>query len=123
MIDEFLEEISIMRLLSHPNIVKLVGAWKKGSELYVRLPRAPLHSLPQIAMELCSGGAASDLYQGRFRYYFLPRLTRLLVLEKPVPEPIIAYLVRETLKVRPPLSLRAEPAVRNRELGDRLLPR
>lgn len=34
-IDEFLEEITIMRLLSHPNIVKLVGAWKKGSELYV----------------------------------------------------------------------------------------
>lgn len=32
---EFLTEISIMRKLNHRNIVRLVGAWKKNSELFV----------------------------------------------------------------------------------------
>jgi len=68
-LDEFLPEISIMRGLQHANVVRLHGAWKKGHDLF-------------IAMELCTGGAASDLYS---------RVSR------GVPEPVIGAIVRETL--------------------------
>lgn len=36
-------------------------------------------------MELCGGGAGNDLYQ---------------VLDKPVPEKVIAFVTRESLRVR-----------------------
>ncbi len=61
-----------MRILTHPNVVTFFGAWKKGSDLFVSilyvihsnlvfLNDVVSHGL-QIAMELCGGGAASDLY-------------------------------------------------------------
>ena len=59
-----------MRELNHPNVVKFYGAWLRKKELY-------------IAMELCQGGAGNDLYQ---------------IPSKPVPEPVIALLMRDMLR-------------------------
>eukprot|EP01117_Protostelium_nocturnum_P007762 TRINITY_DN2779_c1_g1_i1.p1 TRINITY_DN2779_c1_g1~~TRINITY_DN2779_c1_g1_i1.p1 ORF type:complete len:908 (+),score=435.89 TRINITY_DN2779_c1_g1_i1:130-2853(+) len=49
-LDDFLVEITILRKCKHHNIVGFYGAWMKGEELF-------------IAMELCDGGAVSDIYQ------------------------------------------------------------
>lgn len=34
--DDLAIEISILKMCSHPNIVKFYGGWKKGDELFVR---------------------------------------------------------------------------------------
>lgn len=48
--EEMMIEILILQKCSDKNIVKYFGSWKKGEELF-------------IAMELCDGGSANDLYQ------------------------------------------------------------
>jgi hypothetical protein len=70
-------------------VVKFYGSWKKQEELFVRiLIVSNLVSsclcFVKIAMELCGGGAGNDLYQ---------------VLDRPVPENVIAYVTRESLRV------------------------
>jgi serine/threonine protein kinase len=65
-VEKMLAEVKIMKLCSHPNIVKFYGAWLKDDELFVRLKflcSLFAHRL-QIAMELCGGGSVQDLYQG-----------------------------------------------------------
>jgi len=69
--EEMMIEIQVLeRCVGHNNIVKYVGSWKKGDELF-------------IAMELCGGGSANDLYQ---------------ILEAPLQEPQIAWITQESLK-------------------------
>eukprot|EP01104_Vermistella_antarctica_P010373 TRINITY_DN276_c0_g1_i1.p1 TRINITY_DN276_c0_g1~~TRINITY_DN276_c0_g1_i1.p1 ORF type:complete len:1405 (+),score=445.67 TRINITY_DN276_c0_g1_i1:412-4626(+) len=63
-------EISILRKCEHPNIVKFFGAYQKGDEIY-------------IAMELAQGGAVNTLYE---------------VLDEPLEEDVIAYILQESLK-------------------------
>ena len=66
-LDTMVDEVRIMKMASHPNIVKFYGAWKTGDELFVRnRPAVALlvSSALQIAMELCGGGSVLDLYQG-----------------------------------------------------------
>eukprot|EP01104_Vermistella_antarctica_P000901 TRINITY_DN1098_c0_g2_i1.p1 TRINITY_DN1098_c0_g2~~TRINITY_DN1098_c0_g2_i1.p1 ORF type:complete len:1692 (+),score=469.52 TRINITY_DN1098_c0_g2_i1:276-5351(+) len=63
-------EIQILRDCSHPNVVGYFGSYKKGDEVY-------------IGMELCEGGAINDYYDA---------------IEEPLPEPVIAFIMRETLK-------------------------
>eukprot|EP01087_Luapelamoeba_hula_P008250 TRINITY_DN2058_c1_g1_i1.p1 TRINITY_DN2058_c1_g1~~TRINITY_DN2058_c1_g1_i1.p1 ORF type:complete len:446 (+),score=78.24 TRINITY_DN2058_c1_g1_i1:34-1338(+) len=69
--EEMMIEIQVLeRCVGHENVVKYCGSWKKGEELF-------------IAMELCSGGSANDLYQ---------------VLEQPLQEAQIAWITQESLK-------------------------
>ncbi|PRP85883.1 hypothetical protein PROFUN_06157 [Planoprotostelium fungivorum] len=68
-LDDFLVEITILRKCKHRNIVGFFGAWMKGEELF-------------IAMELCDGGAVSDIYQ---------------VCNEPLNEDQIGVITRETL--------------------------
>jgi len=68
-LDDFLVEIAILRKCKHRNIVGFYGAWMKGEELF-------------IAMELCDGGAVSDIYQ---------------VCNEPLTEEQIGVITRETL--------------------------
>jgi hypothetical protein len=68
-------------------------------------------------MELCDGGSVNTLYEGFFHLFFFKRRkpfqiknsrilififlkNKITVLEKPLTEPIIALVLRETLKVR-----------------------
>eukprot|EP01103_Thecamoeba_quadrilineata_P018499 TRINITY_DN705_c1_g1_i1.p1 TRINITY_DN705_c1_g1~~TRINITY_DN705_c1_g1_i1.p1 ORF type:complete len:1109 (-),score=351.66 TRINITY_DN705_c1_g1_i1:112-3438(-) len=66
---DLLLEIDILRKCDHKNIVKFFGSYQKGDEIY-------------IAMELCEGGACNTLYE---------------VLEQPIPEPLLAFIIHETL--------------------------
>lgn len=68
-LDDFLVEITILRKCNHRNIVGFSGAWMKGEELF-------------IAMELCDGGAVSDIYQ---------------ICNEPLNEDQIGVITRETL--------------------------
>jgi len=68
-LDDFLVEIAILRKCKNKNIVGFFGAWMKGEELF-------------IAMELCDGGAVSDIYQ---------------VCNEPLNEDQIGVITRETL--------------------------
>eukprot|EP01127_Copromyxa_protea_P004604 TRINITY_DN14456_c0_g1_i1.p1 TRINITY_DN14456_c0_g1~~TRINITY_DN14456_c0_g1_i1.p1 ORF type:complete len:1014 (-),score=251.52 TRINITY_DN14456_c0_g1_i1:111-3152(-) len=43
-------ELTILRKCDHPNIAKLFGCWRKGSETF-------------MALEYCGGGAIGDFYQ------------------------------------------------------------
>eukprot|EP01105_Mastigella_eilhardi_P020271 TRINITY_DN4815_c0_g1_i1.p1 TRINITY_DN4815_c0_g1~~TRINITY_DN4815_c0_g1_i1.p1 ORF type:complete len:954 (-),score=341.97 TRINITY_DN4815_c0_g1_i1:62-2923(-) len=63
-------EIDVLSKCHCPNIVQYFGSWRRGDELF-------------IAMELCDGGSASDLYQD---------------LKESFSEAMIAYITRETLK-------------------------
>ena len=56
----------------HENVVGYFGSWKKNDELF-------------IAMELCDGGSAADIYQD---------------MDKPLEEPEIALICRESIKVK-----------------------
>jgi len=49
-LDDFIVEINILKKCHHGNIVGFFGSWIKGEELF-------------IAMELCEGGAVSDIFQ------------------------------------------------------------
>jgi len=49
-LDDFMVEISVLRKCKHDNIVGYMGSWMKGEELF-------------IAMEICDGGAVSDIFQ------------------------------------------------------------
>ena len=69
-LEDFLVEISILKKCSHVNIVGFAGAWQKGPELF-------------IAMELCEGGAVSDIFS---------------ICEEGLTEDQIALITRETLK-------------------------
>jgi len=69
--EEMMIEIQVLeKCVDNSNIVRYFGSWKKGEELF-------------IAMELCEGGSANDLYQ---------------ILERPLSEPQIAWITQETLK-------------------------
>jgi serine/threonine protein kinase len=68
--EEMMIEIQILEICDHANIVKYIGSWKKGDELF-------------IAMELCTGGSATDLYQ---------------ILEEPLKEPEIMIIMKESLR-------------------------
>lgn len=63
-------EIEIMSKCHHPNIVGYYGSWRKNDELF-------------IAMELCDGGSAADIYQD---------------IGEPLSEPAIALICREAIK-------------------------
>jgi len=67
--EEMMIEILILQKCDHRNIVKYFGSWKKGEELF-------------IAMELCDGGSANDLYQ---------------ILEQPLTEPQICWITYQSL--------------------------
>ncbi|KAH3762260.1 STE/STE20/MST protein kinase [Pelomyxa schiedti] len=68
--DDLVIEIDVLSKCSHPNIVGYFGSWKRNDELF-------------IAMELCDGGSAADVYQE---------------LGQPYQEPIIALICREFIK-------------------------
>ncbi|KAL6072966.1 Mitogen-activated protein kinase kinase kinase kinase 1 [Balamuthia mandrillaris] len=73
--EEMAVEISILdKCQGDPNIVKYFGSWKREDKECDEL---------FIAMELCDGGSANDLYQ---------------VLERPLKEEQIAYITYESLK-------------------------
>jgi len=68
--EEMMIEILVLQKCNdHKNVVKYFGSWKKGDELF-------------IAMELCDGGAANDLYQ---------------ILEKPLQESQIKWITHQSL--------------------------
>eukprot|EP01114_Cavostelium_apophysatum_P002590 TRINITY_DN1229_c0_g1_i1.p1 TRINITY_DN1229_c0_g1~~TRINITY_DN1229_c0_g1_i1.p1 ORF type:complete len:972 (-),score=387.36 TRINITY_DN1229_c0_g1_i1:212-3127(-) len=69
-LEDFMVEISVLRKCKNENIVGFFGSWIKGEELF-------------IAMELCDGGAVSDIFQ---------------VSNEPLTEDQIALITRETLK-------------------------
>eukprot|EP01119_Soliformovum_irregulare_P006046 TRINITY_DN177_c0_g1_i3.p1 TRINITY_DN177_c0_g1~~TRINITY_DN177_c0_g1_i3.p1 ORF type:complete len:931 (-),score=352.87 TRINITY_DN177_c0_g1_i3:97-2889(-) len=69
-LEDFMVEISVLKRCKHENIVGFFGSWLKGEELF-------------IAMELCDGGAVSDIFQ---------------VCHEPLTEDQIALVCRETLK-------------------------
>ena len=68
--DDLVIEIEIMSKCHHPNIVGYYGSWRKNDELF-------------IAMELCDGGSAADIYQD---------------IGSPLSEPAIALICREAIK-------------------------
>jgi len=69
-LEDFMVEISVLRKCKHENIVGFSGSWLKGEEIF-------------IAMELCDGGAVSDIFQ---------------VSQDPLTEDQIALITRESLK-------------------------
>lgn len=69
-LDDFMVEISILKRCNHENIVGYNGAWIKGEELF-------------IAMELCSGGAITDVFA---------------LCDDPLTEDQIRLITAETLK-------------------------
>eukprot|EP01102_Stenamoeba_stenopodia_P006951 TRINITY_DN1945_c0_g2_i9.p1 TRINITY_DN1945_c0_g2~~TRINITY_DN1945_c0_g2_i9.p1 ORF type:complete len:134 (+),score=31.01 TRINITY_DN1945_c0_g2_i9:228-629(+) len=70
--EDLLIEVSVLKQCSHPNIIHFFGAYKKGNELF-------------IALELCEGGNITEYYE-----YEQVAFTEMQ----------IAYLLRESLKVR-----------------------
>ena len=68
-LEDIENEIAILAHVSHANVVKYMGSYYHGSALW-------------IIMELCAGGSVTDL---------------LDVLEAPLPEPAIAYIVAQSL--------------------------
>eukprot|EP01101_Sappina_pedata_P008223 TRINITY_DN4510_c0_g1_i1.p1 TRINITY_DN4510_c0_g1~~TRINITY_DN4510_c0_g1_i1.p1 ORF type:complete len:1003 (+),score=529.39 TRINITY_DN4510_c0_g1_i1:52-3060(+) len=69
-IDDLILELNLLKKCSHPNIVKLLGAYQKGPEIF-------------ISMELCGGGSATDIFR---------------VLAEPLSEAQISLIARDTLK-------------------------
>lgn len=69
-LEDFMVEISVLKRCKHENIVGFYGSWLKGEELF-------------IAMELCEGGAVSDIFS---------------ICQEPLTESQIAIVSRETLK-------------------------
>jgi serine/threonine protein kinase len=69
-LNDFANEVAVLRDCSHANIVNFVGAYKKGDEIF-------------ISMEFCDGGAANDIFK---------------VIKEPMPEPEIKAIAHESLK-------------------------
>eukprot|EP01098_Paradermamoeba_levis_P014998 TRINITY_DN7408_c0_g1_i1.p1 TRINITY_DN7408_c0_g1~~TRINITY_DN7408_c0_g1_i1.p1 ORF type:complete len:199 (+),score=41.89 TRINITY_DN7408_c0_g1_i1:85-681(+) len=67
---DLFHEIAILKKFNSPKVVKFFGAWKKENELW-------------IGMEYCGGGSVNTLFE---------------VLEDPLSEKDISYILKETLE-------------------------
>lgn len=99
-LEAMVDEVRIMKMCNHPNIVKFYGAWKTQDELFVRT----LHWGMSLTREDRNGALWRRIRAGSLSGYtlccFCFRVSFIIctqVLKKPLSESQIALLARDTL--------------------------
>ena len=99
-LDAMVDEVRIMKLCTHPNIVKFYGAWKTPEELFVRLllntdsaPCLPCTRLPWSS----AVAALFSIYIRVREFAYLFDSLIGIVLKKPLSEGQISLIARDTL--------------------------